>query len=166
MIIVVLGLPGSGKSFFASRLAQRLNAWYLSSDKIRVAMKAKGKYTLKEKLAVYQKMEKDAAQALRQGENIIVDGTFYHHTMRDLFTSLATIHHTPIHFIEIKASEEIIKERLAKQRRESEADYSVYQIVSKQFEQLDMPHLKIKSDRNNIDDMLSDALDYLKKMDA
>jgi predicted kinase len=163
MIIIVLGLPGSGKSFFASRLARQLGTRYLNSDEARMTMNARGKYTFEDKLSVYRKMANDADQALRQGESIIVDGTFYHHKMRDLFTSLAASHHAPIHFIEITAREEIIKERLAKPRRESEADYDVYQFVGKQFEQPEMPHLKIESDRSNIKEMLAEATNYLKE---
>lgn len=166
MIIIVFGLPGSGKSFFASRIAQQLQARYLGSDQTRMAMKAGGKYTFEDKLAVYQRMAKEAEVALERGENIVVDGTFYHHTLRDLFTSLAASQQTPIYFIEITANEQIVKERLAKQRGESEADYGVYQLVGQQFEQLDTPHLKITSDRNNINEMLSEALNYLRVMDA
>jgi len=35
MIIIVFGLPGSGKSYFASKLAERINARYINSDVIR-----------------------------------------------------------------------------------------------------------------------------------
>jgi predicted kinase len=166
MIIIVLGLPGSGKSFFASRLAERLEALYISSDKVRIAMKARGKYKLEDKLLVYHEMVKKADQTLKQKKNVVVDGSFYHHKMRNLFTSLAEVHHTPIRFIEITAREEIITERLKKRRNESEADVEVYQLLKKQFEPLDTPHLEIKSDRDTIDEMLSEALNYLKLRNA
>src|SRR5687767_7980166 len=133
MIIIVFGLPGSGKSFFASKLAERLEALYITSDKIRVAMKAKGKYTFEDKLLVYHEMTKEADQALKLKKSIVVDGSFYHHKMRNLFISLAEIHHTPIRFIEITARERIIKERLKKPRNDSEADFGVYQLIRKQF---------------------------------
>jgi predicted kinase len=166
MIVIVLGLPGSGKTFFASRLALSLEALYISSDQTRIAMKALGKYTFEDKLAVYREMAKRADQALELGKNIIVDGTFYHHKMRNLFTTLAKFYDTPIRFIEVTAREEIIKERLKKKRKESEADYEVYQLVRKQFEQLDMPHFKTRSDQDNIEEMLSAALNYLKEKNA
>ncbi|MBL0741046.1 AAA family ATPase [Chryseolinea lacunae] len=35
-LVPVVGLPGSGKSFFASRFAEALGAVYLSSDVMRM----------------------------------------------------------------------------------------------------------------------------------
>lgn len=166
MIIIVLGLPGSGKSFFGSRLAEKLKARYISSDEVRLEMKAKGKYTFEDKLLVYDEMIRQADQALKENETIVVDGSFYRHEMRNLFISLAEIHHSQIRFIEITAHEETIKERLKKPRRESEANFEVYQLIKKQFEALDMPRLEIQSDNNNIDEMLLSALNYLRNTNA
>jgi len=33
--ILILGLPGSGKTFLASRFAKKINAYWLNADKIR-----------------------------------------------------------------------------------------------------------------------------------
>jgi len=49
MIIIVCGLPGSGKSFFAHRLAAKLDALHISSDKTRKEMKTLGHYTFTDK---------------------------------------------------------------------------------------------------------------------
>jgi predicted kinase len=166
MIVIVLGLPGSGKSFFASRLAEMLKAPYISSDKVRIEMKVKGKYTFDDKLLVYDEMKRQTDQALKEKKTIVIDGSFYHHEMRDLFISLAENHQTPIRFIEITANEETIKERLKQPRKESEANFEVYQLIKKQFEPLDMPRLEIQSGYNNIDKMLLDASNYLKDSDA
>ena len=38
MIVIVFGLPGSGKSYFASHLASMINADYINSDKVRRTM--------------------------------------------------------------------------------------------------------------------------------
>jgi predicted kinase len=56
MIVIVFGLPGSGKSFFASRLAKMINADYINSDMIRKEMFASSTYSEKEKAAVYNVM--------------------------------------------------------------------------------------------------------------
>jgi predicted kinase len=166
MIIIVFGLPGTGKSFFASRLAEKLKVQYISSDDVRIAIKAKGKYTFEDKLSVYHEMAKQTDQSLREKKTVIVDGTFYRHEMRDLFVSLAKIHRTEIRFIEITANEKTIKERLKQSRKKSEANFEVYQLIKKQFESLDMPRFKIQSDNNNIEKTLLDALNYLKDADA
>ncbi|HUZ58418.1 MAG TPA: AAA family ATPase [Hanamia sp.] len=35
MIVIVFGLPGSDKSYFASRLAKMIHAGHVNSDKVR-----------------------------------------------------------------------------------------------------------------------------------
>jgi predicted kinase len=47
MTVIVFGLPGSGKSYFATRLAELLNASYISSDQLRMQLYAKRTYTEK-----------------------------------------------------------------------------------------------------------------------
>jgi predicted kinase len=136
MVVLVFGLPGSGKSYFSERLANTLGAQYISSDKIRRKMNLKGKYTFEDKFSVYQEMAKITGLAIEQGKDVVVDGTFYHKRMRELVIVPVKAYQTPLHFIEITAPEEIAKERLRKPREESEADYSVYHHVKKKFDRL------------------------------
>lgn len=162
MVVLVFGLPGSGKTYFSTRLADRLGAQYISSDKIRLGMRLKGKYTFEDKFSVYEEMAKMTGLAIERGKDVVVDGTFYHHRMREPFIALVKLYQTPLHFIEITANEKIVKERLSKPREESEADYSVYQHVKNQFDRLGSSHLRLHSGRNNINEMLSTALNYLR----
>ena len=53
MIIVVSGLPGTGKSYFAEKLSGRLGAVHFNSDKMRNALHVRGKYTIGDKLHIY-----------------------------------------------------------------------------------------------------------------
>ena len=55
MIVIVFGLPGSGKSYFASRFAKVINAGYINSDMIRKEIFEKREYSDQEKKAVYDK---------------------------------------------------------------------------------------------------------------
>lgn len=56
MVVIVIGLPGSGKSFFASQLAQLINADYINSDQVRKTMMPPGHYSQQEKHSVYSQM--------------------------------------------------------------------------------------------------------------
>ena len=64
MIIVVSGLPGTGKSYFAEKLSGRLGAVHFNSDKMRNALHARGKYTIDDKLHIYRVMAEEADQVL------------------------------------------------------------------------------------------------------
>ena len=55
MIIVIFGLPGTGKSYFGERLAKQLDIVYMNSDRIRQALQLQGKYGPEEKNQVYGK---------------------------------------------------------------------------------------------------------------
>lgn len=56
VIVAVCGLPGSGKSYFAARLAERLDAVYLSSDRVRREMFTRRTYSDDEKMDVYREL--------------------------------------------------------------------------------------------------------------
>jgi hypothetical protein len=160
-VIIVSGLPGSGKSYFAKRLAADLNAVYLSSDEIRSTLQARGKYTLEDKMHVYKHMAHLTALHLESNETVVVDATFYHHAMRDLFADLASNHHCPIAFILITTSEQLYHRRLSEPRKDSEADLGVYESMKALFEPYTNDHLEIYSGTDNITQMITAATDYL-----
>ena len=164
MLIIVSGLPGSGKSFFARRLSALLDAGYINSDATRRAMNAMGRYAFEDKLNVYEEMAKRAGESLRRGRVTVVDATFYRHEMRDIFLTLGTLLHQPTCYIEVQADEALIRERLAKPRADSEADYAVYQQLKLQYEDTHHPRLVLKSTNDNIDMMLGQAVDYIKSV--
>lgn|SRR5690606_24317100 len=160
MVVIVFGLPGSGKSFFASRLAERIDAQYVNSDRVRKELFEKREYSQAEKKAVYDKMLSLMKAALNKYRHVILDATFHKKETRDLFADEIG-NSLPLQFIEVKASDEIIKERLKHKRPYSEADYEVHQIIRRQNEPLTIPHLILQSTNDNIDDMLEKAITHL-----
>ncbi|MEO9147139.1 MAG: ATP-binding protein [Ginsengibacter sp.] len=161
MIVLVFGLPGSGKSFFASRLAKRINAVYVNSDKVRKEMFENRDYSNHEKKIVYNKMIEQMREAVQQNNNLVLDATFHRKDTRKMFTDEMK-GEGEISFIEIQADENIIKERVKKERLYSEADFEVYKLIRQHNEPLEAPHLILKSTNDNIDEMLEKAIKYLK----
>ena len=161
MIILVAGLPGSGKSYFAERLAKKLNAKYLNSDRVRIALHASGKYSAKDKLIIYKELLLQTMNAIENKQDVIVDATFYHHTMREMFLRLADGYNQDVRLIEVVADEALIRERLRHPRKYSEADFSVYETVREDFEGITMPHLVLESTDTNLEEMLNSAVTYI-----
>lgn len=161
MIILVAGLPGSGKSYFAERLASRLDATYINSDRIRIALHASGRYSSDDKLLVYKEMLLETTKAIEKMRDVVLDATFYHHTMREMFLRIAYGYNLEARVIEIVADEELIKQRLKKPRQYSEADYDVYEKVRDDFEGITMPHLTLPSTDSNLEEMLDRAISYI-----
>src|SRR5690606_38715389 len=85
MIIIVLGLPGSGKSYFAERLAKMLHADYTNSDRVRKELFPKRTYSDQEKAVVYDAMRKKMEESIALERNVILDATFHKKSTRELF---------------------------------------------------------------------------------
>lgn len=160
MIIIVLGLPGSGKSYFATQLAEIIKADYINSDQVRRTAYDINKYTIEGKLSVYNEMLSQMLKAVALHKNVVLDATFYTTDIRNMFLGAAEGKDDVI-FIEIRAERSLIMERLRKPRRYSEADFEVYETIKKQWEPLRENHLILQSTDNNIGEMLKKAIAYL-----
>ena len=160
MVVIVTGLPGSGKSYFAIRAAQMLNAKYISSDKLRKEMFAKPTYSSAEKLWVYNEMMRRTTEALEQRKDIVLDATFYSNDLRQKFMN-ETKNISEAYVIEVYAQEDLVKERLSLPREESDADFKVYTTVKKEWEPYNEEHLVLRSTNHNITEMLERTANYL-----
>ena len=161
MVVIVFGLPGSGKSYFASRLARIIRADYINSDRVRKEMLARRTYSNQEKEIVYNKMLATLKEDQEQNRNVVLDATFHKKETRRLFMKEME-ERGGIYFIEITADENVTRERLKSERPDSEADFEVYKIISRENERMREPHLVLQSTNDNIDEMLQKACDYLK----
>jgi predicted kinase len=159
MIIIVFGLPGSGKSYFASHLAELINAAYINSDIVRKKMFDKRTYSIEERLLVYNEMLRQMREAAKKHTYVVLDATFYKDDIREKFVKEAKDIYDVI-FIEVRAEEYVVKKRLEKARKESEADFEVYKKIKTEWEPLSEEHLILQSTDNNIQDMLEKTSAY------
>ena len=164
IVIIVFGLPGTGKTFFASKLAERINAQHINSDRLRKELFPKRTYSDREKEMVYKKLLGKTKRAINKKANVVLDATFYKHEIRSRLLEEIK-NKAEIFFIEIRSDENIIRERLRHERPYSDADFEVYQLIKQQWEPLNVPHLILYSTEVNIQDMLQKAMDHLQKKD-
>jgi len=161
MVIIVFGLPGSGKSYFASRLAIKLNALYVNSDELRIKLFSKRSYTDAEKMLVYDSMLAAMSDAIPLKKSIVLDATFYKESLRNKFEQTADEFKEKIIYIEVTAPENIIEERLKNPRIYSEANFDVYLKLKEISEPLLNDHLVLISSNNNISSMLREAIHHI-----
>ncbi|MFI5129129.1 MAG: AAA family ATPase [Chitinophagales bacterium] len=162
MIIVVFGLPGSGKSYFASQLAKAIKAGYINSDQLRREMFTARTYSEQEKAAVYNVMLLKMKEAVGQNMSLVLDATFHKSETRETFIREME-GKGDIFFIEVTADADIISERLKKERPYSEADFSVYKLIQQRWEPMTESHLVLESTDENIEHMLERATQYLRQ---
>jgi predicted kinase len=161
MVIIVSGLPGSGKSFFAEKLAKLINAEYLSSDIIRKELFSNPTYSKEEKESVYEEMKIKMNVFLPVKTDVILDATFFKDELRKSFCKECIKHKTTCRIIIISASEEDIRQRISHKRAFSDADYSVYLKMKEQFEMPETEFLELNSSKIDINLMLNKAVAYL-----
>jgi len=161
MVVIIFGLPYTGKSYFASRLAKEIDAVYINSEQIRKQMFISPTHTEYEKGLVYQEMLGLMRKSVKARQNLVLDATFYKVEIRNAFLKETVSLTAETYFIEIKASEEIIQGRLHLAGVVNWHDLEQYEKVKHDFQHHTYPHLVIESTDNNIDSMLNQALDYL-----
>jgi len=153
-IIIVCGLPGSGKTTFAVALAKDIGAVHLNTDRIRAAEGKQGQYAEASKTGIYESLYARCREELSLGNVVVLDGTFSRHFYREPFLLLADELSVPLVWIEITAPEDVIRERVSKTRPYTEADFSVYQKIKSEFEPLPATHLVLDSVTMSTKEML------------
>jgi predicted kinase len=164
--VIVFGLPGSGKTYFAEKLAGKINGLHISSDSVRQHLQLSDKYQEHAKMKVYLELLRLMEKAICQQHDIVMDATFYKADIRNLFKKRAELLKSKIYFIEVRADESTIKDRVKKKRKESEADFKVYLKIKNVFEPLEEDHLILHSGQGNLDHMLTKALAYIHYSDG
>lgn len=135
MLVVITGLPGSGKTTIADSLSKEIDAIVLSTDKIRKNMFKNPVYNENDKRVVYNELFSRAREYLSSGKNVILDGTFYTKSLRDKAKEVGASVSEKVIFIYCETPEQILKERITKRKDKfSDADFSVYLKIKEVFE--------------------------------
>ena len=92
LVIMVIGLPGSGKSFFARQFAEMFGAPLVSSDFIRHSLSAQSTFDADEDTLVGTLVEAQVGELLKTGKTFIIDGSVNARTVRTSIERLATSH--------------------------------------------------------------------------
>ncbi|MGE5304890.1 MAG: AAA family ATPase [Alphaproteobacteria bacterium] len=141
-LLIVCGLVASGKSTTARALGDRTGYQIFNSDVIRkqlagialttrpAAEYGKGLYGDDFTSLTYNTLLEESEACLKLGKGVIVDATFKDPAHRRQFLDMAARLHLPVLFVECRASEEQILERLKRRQQRpgevSDATVSVY----------------------------------------
>ncbi len=144
-LLLVAGLPGTGKSTLAHRLAESAGFNVIRSDVVR---KELASIPINERapdsLYAHEWTERTYAECLRrvesglfEGERIIVDATFREEKYRKEFLQAAVRFGVPAAIMICESNPQTVRRRLeARKGDASDADWSVYQHVAATWENL------------------------------
>ena len=161
MIIIVLGFPGVGKSYFASRLAKELEADYVNSDSIRKQKLSQPTYSKEEMVEIYKVMHNAMYDHVHSRKDLVLDGTFYDAKVRQQFVQTARELGEQMITIQVNADEDLVEQRLNRSANESQADFDIYLRIKWEFDPLKGDYLTINSTDSNIKEMLKTAINYI-----
>lgn len=162
-LILVFGLPGTGKTTFAHALSDYLKAEHLNTDVIRDRLGKRSQYNEHTKEFIYDELLRSARFELDKGRGVILDGTFYKESLRKRFTELGSDYGLPVIWVEVCAGEKVIKERISVTRPYSEADFEVYKNIKEAFEPLGEASIQVHSDKEDVQEMIDKTLKQIGK---
>ena len=143
-LICVAGLPGSGKSVVARRLAERLDALLLRTDATRKELFPAPDYSPQEGARTYAEFHRRAEEGLAAGRSVVMDATFHSQASRAQAQAIARRLGVPWRLLLVTAPEEIVRERIARRANDiSDADFQVYLEMAAIFEPVTEEHTVI-----------------------
>ncbi len=161
MLILIAGLPGSGKSTVARAYIARYGGIHINSDILRGTMGLRGHYQAGEKEKVYAAMLVQTREVLRSGAVAVVDSTFFRQDIRAPFEQIAADFDCPVFRVVVQAREETVRRRLQVPRPDSEADFAVYEKIRDQSEPWPAPHLTLYTDTAAPDELAGALHQYI-----
>jgi len=147
ILVVIVGLVGTGKTTVAKALAERLGLEYISSDETRKRLAGmpetehrqegfdRGIYSPAFTDSVYDVILDMAGEGLLGGKSVVLDASFISEERRSWAKWQAHICGAGFYAVECRCDEKIIKERLSSRRdTPSDGTWDVYLEQKKVFE--------------------------------
>ncbi len=149
-LVATCGLPGSGKSWLADRVARPLDAAIVRSDVVRKRLagipathhptgpEAEALYSARSSQLTYEAMVQEAEPMLTKGRSVVVDATFPQRQSRAAFARLAESRRAPFVLVHVTAPEPVVAQRLSRRpelpEEVSDAGWEVYLKFKRTFE--------------------------------
>lgn len=149
VLIMISGLPGTGKSYLARKLAERLPFVVIETDFVRKTLFLKPTYTAQESGLVHGTCHCLIHRLLNKGVRIIFDATNLIEHQREMIYHLAEKAGAKLIIVRIVAPEEVVRERLQRRKEEpashdiSDADWRIYKRMSRRQQRIGRTHLVV-----------------------
>lgn len=172
-LLMMVGLPGTGKSSVVENLQKLLPCVVISTDNVRLHVRRTPTYTAAEMMLVYEVCYSIIESRLRQGQRVVFDATNYLSARREHVIKLARRCGAPTAVCYVQASQDTIRHRLLQRsgagRRQgdlSDADWSVYKWMVEAQEPVVEEHLIIDTTTTPPEELAKKLHDYWLHVEA
>jgi predicted kinase len=150
---MLVGAPGTGKSYLARRLAADLSAQLIATDRVRRLLFAEPRYTGGEHAAVYGWCHTLIHSALRTGHSVVFDATNLLEQRRRRVYDIVDGCQAELLIVWTTCPPRVVQERLLRRRDTfdpdeedvSEADWDVYLELRRKVEPIRRPHVIVNT---------------------
>ena len=151
-LVVLMGLPGVGKTHCARLLAERLGAAHVASDELRSRLFIAASYADEENRVVFATAAALVDGLLADGHRVVLDATNVTARNRASFVDAATRRGAPVVYARVTAPDADVRSRLALRRAaravgdHSDADEGVFERMrAVAFEPPPEGHLEVEN---------------------
>jgi predicted kinase len=163
ILVIMTGLPGTGKSFVGTVLANALDAAIVRTDFVRKVLFPSPRYTAQESKTVYEVAHRVTSELLAQGISVVFDGTNLREEYRRILYDIGRQRGAKVAIVLTTAPEDLVMQRLVAQsqgrakRHYSDANWEVYQAFKASQEPVQLPHWTVDTSKD-IADTLRDII--------
>jgi predicted kinase len=151
-LVVLVGLPGTGKSRFAEALRKRSGAVVLESDDLRKRLVGEPTYSAEESRRLFDTIHGAIDRLLGAGAAVVLDATNLAEREREPLYAIAEQRGARLVLARLVAPGSVVRERLAGRPGDadsrSDADIEVYRRMRFREEEIRRPHYVVDTSRD------------------
>jgi predicted kinase len=151
-LVVLVGLPGTGKSRFAEALRRRSGAVVLESDDLRKRLVGEPTYSAEESRRLFDTIHGAIDRLLEAGAAVVLDATNLAEGEREPLYAIAERRGARLVLARLVAPGSVVRERLAGRPKDadtrSDADMEVYRRMRFREQEIRRPHYVVDTSRD------------------
>ena len=152
--VVVSGLPGTGKSFFCRKLAEKNDFCILESDALRKTLFLSPDYSAEESVNLFLACHRLIEDLLNRGIQVIFDATNLSEYNREQLYRISDKAGAKLILVRVEAPAELVYERLQARRctpdpdNKSDADWSIYRKMKPEMDMIKRNHFVVDTSKD------------------
>jgi predicted kinase len=153
-LVIVSGLPGTGKSYFSRKLAEQLPSVIVESDALRKRLFPTPTYSAEESRRLFSACHRLIEEYLGRGISVILDATNLVEHHREPLYRIAQRLQAKLILVQVESPRELVRQRLQDREEridpedKSDAGWSIYQRMKTRVERISRNYFAVDTSRD------------------